>query len=775
MRSRQRLHGMHFKVGVALLIFSLIVPQQFRAQQEETPRGVPPGFLLPQPPGARPKPAAQPEAAKPAEQAPQATQVAQAQATPQEAAKTTGVLNLHDASLVEVIDALCRQLQINYILDPRVKGTVTLNTYGEVREIDLRSLLDLILRINGAAMVKVGNIYRIVPLAEASRLPIPPEVDPKQIPEDDQLMLNLVFLKYASVQEVAKLLEPFIGEGAATWAYPPANLLLVLDSRRNMRRTMELISMFDSDVLTNQRVRIFEVKHGRPSDLASELETIMKSISLSQEAAPVRFLPINRLNLIIAIAPNPGVFERVEAWLKRLDQPQQVTVGTVDNYVYRVRYRRAEALAAAIMELYWGTGYGYMYGYGGYGLFSGVAGTFGSRYLAPAAAAYAPYGGYSGAAMYRGFAPYGPMGAGGLFQGPGAYAGAPFGGYAGETPVATGTQPGAQQTAPAVGGAGGVAGRDLTGTYLGYGPYGYGVGLPRVVPNLLDNTLLIQGTPQHYQQILKLLEQLDTPPRQVLIDAKIYEVSLTGAFASGVAAFLQKLGGGTVSVPTRQPVGSATADGLRFSIGTLVGKSRELLAFLEAKENRTRARVLSAPSVIATDSIPASINVGTEVPTLTAQAVTPIQAGGTSLFTNTIQNRRSGVTLNILAQVNPTGIVTLIIDQEVSAPLPPPAGGIQSPSFSTRTVQTQVTVRDGDTIAIGGIINHTDTYSSAGVPLLHRIPILGHAFGAKSRSHERTELVVFMTPHVIYDTDQVLDATWELRTRFQKLQRLIQE
>ena len=107
---------------------------------------------------------------------------------------------------------------------------------------------------------------------------------------------------------------------------------------------------------------------------------------------------------------------------------------------------------------------------------------------------------------------------------------------------------------------------------------------------------------------------------------------------------------------------------LTLSVGTLVGQSRELLAFLSSQEVSTRARVLSAPSVIATDSIPASINVGSEVPTLTAQAVTGAQQAGNSLFANSIQSRNSGVTLNVMARVNPMGVVTLTVNQEVSAP-----------------------------------------------------------------------------------------------------------
>ncbi|MEK7755076.1 MAG: secretin N-terminal domain-containing protein, partial [Acidobacteriota bacterium] len=207
---------------------------------------------------------------------------------------------------------------------------------------------------------------------DVARLPIPPQVDAKNIPDDDRVMLNLIFLKYAAVEELSKLLAPFIGEGAQTFAYAPANLLMILDSGRNMRRTMELISMFDSDTLASQRVRLFETSHGRPSDLAKELEGIMKAVSLGGKSSTIQFLPVDRINTLVAIAPNPGVFDEVEKWLKKLDVQQKVTAGSIDNYVYRVKYGRAEMLAGAIMQLYggyggMGGGYGGMGG-GGYGM-----------------------------------------------------------------------------------------------------------------------------------------------------------------------------------------------------------------------------------------------------------------------------------------------------------------------------------------------------------------------------------------------------------------------
>lgn len=830
------------KLGcVSVCLAALLIAQQPPAPppasppktQEPKPEVYGPVRMGNQPAPAQVKPpAAEPpksETVQPAPQQapPETPDATQTTTQPAQSAPVVGGLNLRNASLTEVVDQLARLLKINYILDPRVKGGVYLNTYGEMKGIDARNLLDLILRINGAAMVQVGDLYRIVPLSDLSRMPLAPETKShsNEIPDDDQPMLNLVFLKYATVDELAKVLAEFIGEGARMITYPPANLLFVLDSHRNMRRTMDLIAMFDSDILTNQRVRLFEVKNGRPSDIASELTDIMKSVSLSgssEKAGPVRFLPVDRINTIIAVAPNPGAFDTVEIWLKKLDVPVKSSGGLQDSFVYRVKYQRSECLAMALMQLYgsffggpgWGYGMGMgmgMMGMGGMGMGGmgmggmGVGmqgGTVGGANSGLGVGAgcggltgmmgmgmgmggmgmgmmggygMGGYGGYGmpgyGMGGY-GMPGYGAYGAPGGFAPQYPLAASPFG----PTTAAPGGVPGAAQA-----GAAGAGGTDLTGSYLGAarGQHGTGEPMPRIVPNPMDNSLLIHATQTQYQSIAKLLRQLDIPPRQILLEAKIYEVSLSGAFASGVSAFVQRLqANGQTAMPggTRKILGSLNEGATQLSAGTVIGASRELLAFLSLRENESRARVVSAPSLIATDSIPASITVGNEVPTLTAQAAGAVQIGGTSTFTQQIQNRQTGVTLNVMANVNPSGIVTLIINQEVSAPQPPAASSaIPSPSFSKRSVQTQITMQDGDTIAIGGIINEDSTMSTAGVPLLHRIPILGAAFGARSYSKSRTELIVFMTPRVIYDNTDLLEASDELKERVRKVRKYIQE
>ncbi len=755
-----------------------------------------------QAPPARTTPAQPPSSQPPSSQPPSSQPAPPAPARPAPA-PTTGALNLNRASLTEVIDILARDLKINYILDPRVKGEVTISTYGEIKATDIRQILETILRINGAAMVQVGDLYRIVPLTAVPQLPISPRVNGKDLPDDEQAILNLVFLKYAPAPDLAKLLEPFLGESGKLTTYDPANLLLILDNARNMRRTMELISLFDSDALAGQRVRLFDVSYGKPSDIAKELEAVFKAFALSDKSGAVKFMPIDRINTIIAVAPNPGIFTEVEKWLKKLDIPIKVTAGSIDNYVLRIKYQRAQIVAMAIMQLYGASpAFGaYGAGYGGFGMspFGMMGGGYGAGGYGAGGYGAGGYGmgGYGAGGYGAGGYGMGGYGAGGY--GAGAYGMGAGSGYYGGTPGPgsvpggggvpnQGVTPGAVSAAinPSAAGAG-----DLTGSYLGTGMGGYNLPAhPRVIPNPLDNTLLIQATPQEWEQIKNLVQQIDVPPRQVLIDAKVYEVDLTGALSAGVEAYIQARGPssgrawlgssntGVVASGGNTATAPSPAAGINLSAGLLVGQARELLAFLQASEQNTRAKVVSAPSIIATDSIQASINVGESVPTLTSQFASGVQVGGTSAFANTVSNVSTGVQLNITARINPSGVVTMDIDQEVSAPVPPPTNvnvPQNSPSFSERNVKTQVTVQDGDTIAIGGIIQDTDSTSSSGIPFLERIPVVGLLFGTKSRSTSRTELIVFLTPHVIYDTNQVAEATDELKSRLKNIGRMLKD
>jgi general secretion pathway protein D len=716
-----------------------------------------------------------------------APQPAQAQLQVQTPPVPIGNINIANGSLREVVNQLAQTLKINLIPDAKLAGNITINTYGELRNLDARNLLEMILRINGYGLAQDGDIYRVVPMKDVLKQNIPfQRLEAKDIPDDEQTILNLIFLKYVTVDELTKVIDPFTGDNAVLLPYAPANLLFILDSRRNMRRLMDLISMFDSDTFANQRVRLFELKNAKPSDLEKSLDSILQSISLDEKKTTVKFLAIDKISTLIAVAPNPGVFDTIAQWIQKLDVPVSVTAGGIDNYVYHVKYGRADCLAMALSSLFgiggggypsygagfppagYGTPYASPYGGGGYG--AGAYGNYGGGSGYGGAYNGGGYGGaYGGGGTYgapnsfmNGFGGAGACGngmPGGGYGGGGGYGYPAFGGFSAQAPLVSapsGIAPGAQAPAAAGGAAGAAGNAGAAGAPMPEIP-------PRIVANPLDNSLIIQADPQRYQSILKLLKELDIPPRQILLEAKIYSIDLTDQFAAGVTAAYGKRDGSDKTL-----LGSLAADGtLGLSVGALVGSSKQLLAFLNLKENIGHTHILSEPSLIATDSIPASINVGTQVPVSTGSTTLP-SAGGPAI-TQSISGVSTGITLQVFAHVNPSGVVTLVINQENSSP----QGNSLTPSFNQQVVQTQITTLDGDTIAIGGVIGETTTIGTAGIPLLSRIPYLGAIFGNKNYSHERTELILFMTPHVIRDQTDLLEASDELKSQVRKLQKYI--
>jgi general secretion pathway protein D len=405
------------------------------------------------------------------------------------------------------------------------------------------------------------------------------------------------------------------------------------------------------------------------------------------------------------------VYAEVERWLERLDQPleEQQQTGGIRTFIYRVENGKAEDLASVLAAVFLG----------------------GTPTPIPQPA--------RGAAPGTPAAPRAP-GAPGAPQQP--------------TPPTPGLAPGG--AVPAAPGA--------------------APSLSRIVAEPINNLLVIQATAQEYEQIRQILREVDVVPRQVMIEARVYEVDLTGALSAGVSAFLQRrTAGGLDGRGTGQFGGAAGGvAALSATMGTLIGRMRELLLFLNASESRGEARVISAPSLLASDNLPASINVGTEIPLLSAQVFgLGAQTAGNPVFTNAVQYRDTGVLLTITPRINPSGLVTLQIQQEVSAPLP--SVDLSSQSISKRAVSTQAVVQDGETIALGGIIQETRTLSRNRIPLLGDIPYVGALFGNTSLSTQRTELILLVTPTVIRDASESRNATAEFRNKLRDLRRILQE
>jgi general secretion pathway protein D len=293
----------------------------------------------------------------------------------------------------------------------------------------------------------------------------------------------------------------------------------------------------------------------------------------------------------------------------------------------------------------------------------------------------------------------------------------------------------------------------------------------RIITDAVSNSIIVQGTAQEYADIAKTLEKLDILPRQVLIEARVYEVNITGALSFGLEYSLTQRSSSSPSNGLASTLTGPTTS-LGFQAGTYIG-TQQLLGFLNASENRSRVKTLSAPTVLATDSTDARIQVGASVPVLTSQGLAQGgQIAGNSLFTSTVSNQDTGIILSVIPRITSTGLVSLTITQDVTNEVPAAAGsGIQSPSFSKRTISTHAVAQDGQTIALGGLISYNYNKTVSRIPLLGDIPWLGVLFGSTSYNTTETELIVLLTPHIIATLPAANAATRELRDKLKDLRR----
>jgi general secretion pathway protein D len=606
------------------------------------------------------------------------------------------------------------ELKLNYVVDPAVKGAVTISTSGEFKTEDLLPILETVLKMNNATAIKTGNFYRIVPLAGAPKNPLGVSTDTSgaSLPADDRMLMQIIPLKFVFAADMAKMLAPFLSEGGSAAVHEGGNILILADDALNVKRLMEILQQFDNSSFAAKRVRLIPVRNNVASALVPELEAIFSTYALSGNNTPLRFLALDRINGVLVAAADPAAFDEVEHWVEKLDQP--AAPNGIQTFVYKVQNSEADHLAGLLRALR-GAGEG-----------AGLQ--------------------TAGGAAGRGR---------GIVRGAGS----------GSDP-----EPGLQQRASET-----TAG---LGTYSLAGGQGTGESPStalRVVTDPVSNSIIVQGTAQEYADIAKTLEKLDVLPRQVLIEARVYEVDLSGDLSFGVEYALQKHGTAASSsaTPTGLQFGGGYSSGsLGLSAGGVIGYTRELMAFLTASENRSRVRTLSAPTVLATDSTNARIQVGESVPVLTSQGVSGVAVGGTSSFAETITNVDTGIILSVTPRITSTGLVSLQIDQEISNEVPPPAGSsITSPTFSKRSVSTHAVAQDGQTIALGGLISYQYSKTVTRIPLLGDIPWLGALFGSTSYVTTETELIVVLTPRIISTLPGAIAATGELRDKLKDLRR----
>lgn len=256
------------------------------------------------------------------------------------------------------------------------------------------------------------------------------------------------------------------------------------------------------------------------------------------------------------------------------------------------------------------------------------------------------------------------------------------------------------------------------------------------------NAIVFQGTAEEYAQFRTLIEQMDKAPLEVLIEATVAEVTLDQNESLGVVLGFDD---GLPSRGNRNTVRSET--GL---IATLLRSKGQISASVDAIAGNSRVTVLSTPRIVTTSGNAATISVGSQVPIITTQQTAASgQVGGTSNILQDVQYRSTGIMLNIKPVINSSRRVELAISQEVSAASANNISNVDSPIIQQRSIQTNLTLTDGDTALLGGLISENYNDGDSGIPYLKDIPILGSLFKSQSKQLTRTELIVLLTPYII--------------------------
>ena len=636
------------------------------------------------------------------------------------------VLNFEGADLREVVKNILGDiLNEAYTIDASIGGVVTIRTSSGIPRDALPATLETLLRMNGATMVKEGGLYKILPSAVAVRGNVTPQLGNSQRALPPGFSVQIVPLRYIGTREMIRILEPLAKDATSIRPDDLRNLLILSGTERELRHLIETIELFDVDWIAGMSVGLFVLQNADVKAVGQELDKIVGDRNTGPLAGILRIIPIERMNALLVITPQPAYLDEAKKWIARLDQG-----GGGDGprfYVYNLQNQRAEKLGPLLTQAFTGR-------------------------AAPASAAAPP-------TLAPG-TPAGQIVSPPTFQSQAAPA-------TPATPVPATPTPG--PVAQAV------------------QRVAEGIGVVRniqVVADKDNNTLLIVATAPEYTVIEAALKKLDVPSRQVAIEVTIASVTLTDELDFGVEWLFRGAspsgrgaGGlitrGTPFNPGIPPPAGGTSPGLNLAQGfTYIINNAAfpggVQAVLHLLDTYGDTKVVANPHLAALDNQKATIKAGNKIPINQQSFVGSGTNTVTNVVTTTSQYIDTGVLLQVTPHINAGGLVTLDVQAEVSDPGPVANPG-DAPPINTRSVQTIVSVQSGQTMVMGGLIGETTGNSSKGLPLLSRIPIIGGLFGDQQLTKNRTELVMFITPRVVENENDLKSTIEDLRRRMQQI------
>jgi general secretion pathway protein D len=574
-------------------------------------------------------------------------------------------LNLVDVTIAEAAAAILGELLgENYVLDPRVTGTVNIRSSQPISRTTAVEVFELALKQNNAALIRRGDSFAIVPLS--ADLSIGASIG-REVPIG--YSLRVIPLQNIGAQEMATILQPFAGTGIVG-IDAQRNILVLAGTSADQRAWQETIDSFDVAWLANRSVGIFPIRGRSAQSIVNGLDTLVETDENFEPLVVFEVIPEN--NSILAVAKTPNALKDVATWIKRLTEEG---LNDAQIYSYDMKYARASDIAETLSSIL------------------GISvETTGSAEAAEAALVEDD-----------------------LME-------------------------------ASLDGAGGSPMGDLNAT--------------RIVASETTNTLLIHATHAEYQRVLGMLHRLDVPPRQVLVEATIIEVSLNDDLRYGVQYFLEN--GNDEFGLTQNTTNTNIAPEVPGFTAVLGGATPDVI--ISALEDVTNLTVVSSPNLMILNNESARLVVGDQVPISVRTSSDP----DSDTFVSTNEFRDTGVIFEVTPRINSSGSVTLNINQEVST-VGATDASTGNPIISQRSVTSSVAVDSGETIALGGLFETRNTRGSAGIPGVSKNKIFGGLFGKKSTNKGQTELLVLITPRIVNNTMDARRVTKALRERVENV------
>ena len=619
------------------------------------------------------------------------------------------VLQFENNDIVEAITSFKETLGFQFIIDPGVKGTIKSDVFldGEnsLTRYEAWKLFEEVLYMGGAyATLEPSGIIKIMPfikMPKEKRLLIKGE-------NQGNVSVELIQLLKTPATEVVNNLRPFMTDGASVTVLTRTNSLLIVETPGNMEKLNSLIKMLDSNGQNGWPQIAYQCKEMDSATILAELQTLLPilgfSITQGNNADPtgVKVGSLDRLSVIIASAPTAEALKEIEKWVTVLDTTDSLEQEKV--YYYPVKHGVSEDLVAAVTTFFPNTT-------AGRGTSTGSGSNRSSTGNTPTRNSTG--GGIRAQQLNR--TPTTSQRPGGTSN-------------IRRPTTSTGNTRAANAAEP-------LTVFDMPVTLF---------------EDTRRNQLVIRSTARTYSMMKAILNHLDAPAMQVLIQVTAVEVNLSDSLEYGFEyAAEARFGEGDGNVGVGNSLTDAAvftpAGGVTPGISALLTKAGvdNEFAFVQAVAGDADSRLLFCPQILTMNGEEAEINIGQEVPI----------RSGTSTTDGTVQDnieyRDTGVILTVTPQISADKRVTLTINTELSSISDDTVGDIDSPVFNENTVSTRLIVDNKETILLGGIIQKNQNETTSGVPLLKDIPFLGALFSGTSNEGGKKELVIFVKATVV--------------------------